>query len=154
MRNDDRILDRMTLFQRRSKELGLANTHQRHVIFRTLGESKNHPTPEEVYEKVRAKIPSISLGTVYKNIKTFVQAGLLREVALHHEPARLDPNLSDHHHLVCRHCKSITDIAAGEMAPVRLKCALPAGFQLERCEVVALGLCAACAEILNHKRSH
>ncbi|MBI3679921.1 MAG: transcriptional repressor [Acidobacteria bacterium] len=144
----------MTLFQQRCAELGLANTHQRQVIFRTLAESTSHPTPEEVYRRVRKKIPSISLGTVYRNIKILVQKGLLKEVAVHHEPLRLDPNLSDHHHLVCRRCKSVADIASEDVEPVRLKAALPAGFQVERCEVVAMGLCAACAMKLKQNRSH
>ena len=151
MRDEAQTLQRMTLFRQRCGELGLANTHQRQVIFRTLAESTNHPTPEEVYRKVCTKIPSISLGTVYKNIKIFVRAGLLKEVALRHEPLRLDPNLTNHHHLICGRCKSITDLAAEHLEPVRFKGKPPAGFKVEHCEAVAYGLCAVCVK--KHERS-
>src|SRR5438876_775162 len=68
-------------------EHGLAVTHQRQVIYQALLSMLDHPSPEAVYEKVRKQIPSISLATVYKNIKTFVDSGLLREVSLHHGSA-------------------------------------------------------------------
>ncbi|MBI3281935.1 MAG: transcriptional repressor, partial [Acidobacteria bacterium] len=51
------------------RERGLAMTHQRQVIYQALRDMHGHPSPEEVYERVRRQIPSISLGTVYKNIK-------------------------------------------------------------------------------------
>ena len=40
-----------------------------------------HYSPEEIYERVKPDLPSISLATVYKNLKTFVQAGMLRDVS-------------------------------------------------------------------------
>ena len=66
-------------FRRLCGEHGLAVTHQRQVIYQALMLMHDHPSPEAVYEKVRKQIPSISLATVYKNIKTFVDSGLLRE---------------------------------------------------------------------------
>ena len=60
---------------------GLAVTHQRQVIFETLTEMHGHPSPEAVYELVKVDIPSISLATVYKNLKTFEEHGLIREVS-------------------------------------------------------------------------
>ncbi len=74
--------ERMEFFRERCRELGLALTHQRMVIYRALAASREHPTPESIYEQVRQEVPSISLGTVYKSIRTFSDAGLLREVNL------------------------------------------------------------------------
>src|SRR4051794_309254 len=82
-------------------EKGLSHTHQRQIIFEALDDMQNHPSPEAIYEVVKTKIPSISLATVYKNIRTFVEHGLLREVSLHHGSTRLETNLHPHHHLVC-----------------------------------------------------
>src|SRR5689334_20745091 len=93
------LSQRMALFQQRCHDLGLACTHQRIVIYRAIAGSVSHPTPESVYEQVRREMPTISLGTVYKNIHTFMEAGLLREVNILHESLRVDANLDDHHHL-------------------------------------------------------
>lgn len=92
------------------------------------------------------EIPSISLGTVYKNIRTFIDCGLLAEVNVLHDAQRLDANLDSHHHLVCTQCKSVTDVQDEQVGPVQLRDALPEGFRLKRCTVELLGICASCAE--------
>jgi len=123
----------------------LSATHQRQVIFETLQSLHSHPSPEVLYERVRREIPSISLATVYKNLKTFVEAGMLREVSLHHGTLRVDSNPHPHHHLVCASCKAIMDLDAASLAPIRLKSKLPKGFQVQRFSVDIIGLCRRCS---------
>lgn len=127
------------------KQAGLSHTHQREVIYRTVMESANHPSPEAIYEKVRREVPAISLGTVYKNIKTFVETGLLKEVSLHHGTLRVDANLEDHHHLVCTRCKAIVDLEEEDLEPVRFRRAPPEGYRILRTSVELHGLCPDCA---------
>lgn len=129
----------------------LAATHQRQVIYETVTSLSGHPSPELIYEKVREKIPSISLATVYKNIRTFLDSGMLREVSLHHGSLRVEPNQRPHHHLVCIHCKSITDFDEAGLDPVRLRAKPPRGFQVQRIAVDVLGICAKCASKAAHK---
>jgi len=135
----------METFRRHCAERGLAVTHQRAVIYRALASSDEHPTPERVYEQVRAEVPSISLGTVYKSIRTFTEAGLLREVNPLHESLRLDADLSNHHHAICVRCHRIQDLPEEALEPVRWRQRPPAGFRPERTKVEVLGVCAACA---------
>jgi Fur family transcriptional regulator, peroxide stress response regulator len=132
-------------FRARCAERRLAVTHQRVIIYQALMDTRHHPSPEEVYRRVRRQIPSISLGTVYKNIKTFIDHGLLREASPHHGCARLEVNLAPHHHLVCLRCKAIMDLDDEAVEPVRLKTHPPAGFQVERCSVEVLGICEKCS---------
>jgi Fur family peroxide stress response transcriptional regulator len=135
----------MAYFRRRCRELGLAFTHQRQVIYRLLAGTDVHPSPEAVYEQVRREIPSISLGTVYKNIRVFSEAGLVREVSPLYETLRLDANLEPHHHLICTNCKKVEDLPKEGLAPVRFRGRLPNGFQPQRTVVEVIGLCAVCA---------
>ncbi len=134
-------------FEARCRELGLAVTHQRTLIYRELMSMGEHPTPELVYERVRQHIPAISLGTVYKNIRTFLDAGLLREVSFHHGTQRLETNVEPHHHLVCTRCRKILDIPESELEPVRLKKKLKTGFKVERFSIELLGICGDCAQL-------
>lgn len=136
---------RMSQFRERCQQLGLAYTHQRMIIYRALASSDAHPTPEAIYEQVRREIPAISLGTVYKNIKVFTEAGLLREVNILHDSLRLDANLGNHHHLVCTRCKAVIDIPEEKLEPVQLRGDLPDGFVPGRFTVEILGICATCA---------
>lgn len=133
-------------FRERCRGAGLALTHQREVIYRAVMGSHTHPSPEFIYEQVKREIPSISLGTVYKNIKTFVDAGLLREVSPHHGTLRLEPNLHAHHHLVCTKCKGIVDIELAEVEPVHWRRRPPKGFRVDRYSVEFYGLCSNCRE--------
>lgn len=146
MKMTPRELDqRMDLFRSRCLERGLALTHQRWVIYRILAGTDKHLTPEAAFGQVRKQIPSISLATVYKNIKTFLEVGLLQEVGTSGQMMRLDANLEPHHHLVCVRCKAIQDLSAEGLRPVRLKGRLPKGFRVERFNVTFLGLCGQCS---------
>ena len=71
---------------------GLAVTHQRQVIWDTLLGMHGHPSPEEVYGKVRVRIPSISLATVYNCLETLTHSGLVKQVNLDRGPSRYCPN--------------------------------------------------------------
>lgn len=134
-------------FRRLCREHDLAATHQRQKIYEALMARPGHYSPEEIYEQVKQDLPSISLATVYKNLKTFVRAGLLQEVSPHHG-WRIDANPHPHHHLVCTHCGSITDIALDRFDPVKLRGKLPAGFRVEKLSVEIQGTCKTCAEIV------
>jgi Fur family transcriptional regulator, peroxide stress response regulator len=129
----------------RCRKAGLSLTHQRLVIYEELMNMGDHPAPEEVFEKVRKKIPSLSLATVYNNIKTFVEHGLIQELSVHHGSLRLENNMTPHHHLVCTRCKSIEDLDEGDFEPIRLKKSLPKGFAVHRFSVDVLGLCRKCS---------
>ena len=132
-------------FRRCCKERGLAFTFQRQVIYEAVVDSREHPTPELIYDQVRQRIPSISLGTIYKNVKTFLESGVLKEVTLHHGTLRLESNMTPHHHLVCSSCKAIFDIEESAVEPVQFpKTKLPAGFSIKHCRVEFTGVCKSC----------
>ncbi len=136
---------RMEVFRSRCAERGLSLTHQRWVIYRILAGTDRHPTPEATFEQVRKEIPSLSLATIYNSIRTFLEAGLLREVCTAGQTMRLDANLACHHHLVCERCGTILDLPEDSVAPVQLNKPLPKGFQVESNIVSFLGFCGQCA---------
>lgn len=136
---------RMPELRERCRQAGLSLTHQRLVIYEALQEMGEHPSPEAVYDRVKEHLPSVSLATVYNNIKTFVEHGLLQELSVHHGSLRLENNLTPHHHLVCTRCKTIEDIGEEEFDSIRLKNPPPDGFLVHRFSVEVLGLCKACA---------
>ena len=68
-------------FRHLCREHTLAATHQRQKIYGALVSRPGHYSPEEIYEQVKQDLPSISLATVYRNLKIFVHAGMLQEVS-------------------------------------------------------------------------
>jgi len=124
---------------------GLAATHQRQAIYEMAAAPPGHSSPEAIYARVRKKIPGISLATVYKNLRIFIDNGLLGQVSLHNGSLRVESNPTPHHHLVCTECKAIFDLKEGELGPIRLRHKLPHGFRVQRVAVDILGTCKACA---------
>jgi Fur family transcriptional regulator, peroxide stress response regulator len=137
-------VDESRSFREICHENGIAVTHQRQVLFEVMKSMHGHPSPEEVYAKVKRKIPAISLATVYKNIHLFVESGVFREVSMHHGSLRVEMNGEAHHHMVCSKCKAITDIGEDELGLVAKRNKLPGGFLVERYAVDVIGVCAKC----------
>jgi Fur family transcriptional regulator, peroxide stress response regulator len=137
-------VDESRSFREICHENGIAVTHQRQVLFEAMKSMHGHPSPEEVYAKVKKKVPAISLATVYKNIHLFVESGVFREVSMHHGSLRVEMNGEAHHHMVCSKCKAITDIGEDELGLVAKRNKLPGGFLVERYAVDVIGVCAKC----------
>ena len=137
-------VDESRSFRAICQENGIAVTHQRQVLYEVMKSMHGHPSPEEVYAKVKKKVPAISLATVYKNIHLFVENGVFREVSMHHGSVRVEMNGEAHHHMVCSKCKAITDIGEEELGLVAKRNKLPGGFLVERYAVDVIGVCAKC----------
>ncbi|GAB2968219.1 Fur family transcriptional regulator [Hymenobacter coalescens] len=95
---------------RRLTQAGLRATQQRMVILEALLTLPGHPTAEQVFRRVRPANPTVSLGTVYKALDSFVVAGLLKRVAdADGTRRRYDTDCTNHHHLVCQDTQEIID---------------------------------------------
>jgi Fur family peroxide stress response transcriptional regulator len=126
---------------------GLTATHQRQVLYEVMQTMPGHPSPEEVYARVKKRVPAISLATVYKNIHLFLETGVLKQLSPHHGSLRVEMNsVHHHHHMVCSHCRAITDIDEKDLGALPAPKHLPGGFQAERYSVDVIGICAACQE--------
>jgi len=123
---------------------GLKVTPQRQCIFRALHGNDRHPTAESIYELVSAEMPTMSLRTVYQTLNDLAAMGEIHPIDLGTGSTRFDPNLADHHHLVCDRCRAVHDV---EIAPATLDPpgATGLGFTVSRTDIVFRGLCARCS---------
>jgi Fe2+ or Zn2+ uptake regulation protein len=132
-------------FRELASKHGLAVTHQRQVVYEAVVASHGHYSPEDIYAAVRRSIPSISLATVYNNLRLFIECGLLREVSPHASTLRVDGNLEPHHHLVCSRCKKVQDVEADLVDFKKLSPKVLDGFDLTHPVVEVFGLCRRCS---------
>lgn len=121
---------------------GLRNTPQREVIYDSLLQKRDHPTADEVYARVRAKLPTISLATVYNCLETFVQRDLVRAVNFERGPTRYCPNLHPHAHFHDEAAGSTHDIDLPEGLLDQLKSILPPGYDASSVEISFRGKAA------------
>lgn len=91
------------------QQAGLKVTHQRMVILEAVLNMDFHPTVDQIYEHLHPANPSISMGTVYKTMETFVDHGLLARVFTDEASKRYDPNLKNHGHIYCINTREIID---------------------------------------------
>jgi len=87
---------------------GLRLTGPRRLVLEVVRGTEAHPTAESVHRMVRRRLPRVSLGTVYRNLRLLVAEGLVHELPGPH--ARFDGNLERHHHFTCTGCGRIVDV--------------------------------------------
>jgi len=92
------------------RDKGLKLTPQRLAIMEYLDENKSHPSADDIYTEIRKKFPMMSFATVYNTIETLKKKGYLVELTIDPERRHYDPDISHHHHLICKTCKKIVDI--------------------------------------------
>jgi Fur family peroxide stress response transcriptional regulator len=100
----DKLKQKMDAFQMNCREAGLKVTPQRMAVYKVLIESKQHPSAEMVFRKVREVIPSISLDTVNRTLLTLAEIG-----AASTDVKRFDGRLDTHQHFKCIKCRRIFD---------------------------------------------
>ena len=124
---------------------GLRMTDQRRAVFDALMGKRDHPTAVEVFMRVKGKMPSISLATVYNCLETLTGCGLVKSVNHDREPSRYCPNLNEHAHFFCTSCGSVMDVPLRSKQTPQDIWDMPADVLIEQSEVAFRGLCPKCA---------
>lgn len=122
---------------------GLKITPQRRLILDILGEY-SHLTGEEITSIARDKQPSISAGTVYRNLKILGELGLIRNAASTDGVRRFESASVHRHHLVCLRCKGTVEIDFCPMTNELQKLAEKYGFQIADHDFQIRGYCMEC----------
>jgi len=91
-------------------QTNLRFTPQRKAILEVLHEMDTHPTADDLYERVRKKMPKISLGTIYRNLDILYHQGIIQKLHVAESQMRFDGNPEFHYHIHCTQCGSIADI--------------------------------------------
>lgn len=84
-------------------------TPQRIAVLEAVFSLDFHPTADDIVELLRINYPSISIGTVYKNLELFADKGILEKIKGSNETIRYDHIKENHHHLIDSGSESILD---------------------------------------------
>ena len=118
-------------------------TKQRAAILRALDDGA-HLTAEAIHERVRAELPAVSLGTIYRTLDILRGIGLV-QVFPHGGAARYEAALDKHHHLVCVACGEIVNVPAPQVGSLALAVAQDNRYSGVDATLVITGRCARCA---------
>ena len=127
-------------------------TPQRREIFRVLAASEEHPDAETIFRRVRRRMPTISLDTVYRTLWTLVEVGLIRRIASLSDRARFDANVDRHHHFVCAECGLVRDFYSRQMDELAAPDAVKAMGAVASRHVEFRGVCVRCRNRKTRRR--
>lgn len=123
-------------------------SRQRELIYDVLLHSREHPTAEMVYKLLKPEHPSLSLGTVYRNLNQLVEEGTIASLPFSVE--RFDANTEPHAHFVCKACKSVYDIMAIDYDfSLDGEAGEKSGHTIDQHMLIFYGACKACSEEKN-----
>lgn len=138
--------ERLEHFKRVCREAGIKLTHQRLEIFREVAQAVDHPDAEKVFNRVRERLPMISLDTVYRNLWLANDLGLINIILTSQERTRFDANLKKHHHFVCINCDLTGDFYSEELDQITLPDSIKQLGVPETTQVEVRGLCHKCSD--------
>lgn len=124
----------------------LRMTRQRQVILEELRKVKTHPSADELYEKVKRRLPRISLGTVYRNLEILTRLGEIQHVEIGAGMKRFDGNTQNHYHIRCTRCARIDDVRIGPLKQVENALAGSTDYQITGHRLEFVGLCRKCSK--------
>lgn len=115
---------------------GLRPTRQRVALAELLfGRGDRHFTAEMVHAEAVNKGIRVSLATVYNTLHQFVEAGLLREVAIESSKTYFDTKTSNHFHFFFEQDGTLEDIETDGLSVENLPEA-PEGMEITRIDVL------------------
>ena len=120
------------------------NTVQRSLILSTVQAMHNHPTAEEIYQKVTETHPTISKATVYRNLGLLAERGEILRVSHLDAADRYDFECKPHYHFRCRRCDKVFDVQLPYNESLLGEIDGQDDFLFEEYDLIFSGLCPAC----------
>jgi len=142
----DTIREKMARFEETCRDAGLKLTHQRLEIYRELAGADDHPTAEMLYTRLRQRLPTLSLDTVYRTLATLEEQHIITRVQTDESQARYEAEMAPHHHVMCRRCGRIRDFHWTFFDAARLPVDIAGWGTIEDKKVTVRGICRQCAE--------
>ena len=133
-------------------------TNQRKVILEELRKFGGHPTVDELYVRVREKLPDISISTVYRNLEVLSECGLIGKLEPERTQKQFDANPKIHFHIRCTNCGRLDDIPSSIMNEVEEAIQKAqtlvnkmTGYDMKGYHLEFLGLCPKCKESMKKR---
>jgi len=105
-----------------------------------LLDTRDHPTAQDVFIRVKEQMPSISLATVYNCLEALVGHELVKQVNFDRAPSRYCPNLEEHVHFQDERTGQIFDVVFKKDKCLTDILELPNGVKVNKLELTLKGI--------------
>ncbi|MET0513298.1 MAG: Fur family transcriptional regulator [Thermoleophilaceae bacterium] len=125
---------------------GLRVSAARRLVLEALYGAPAPVTADQIAHGLAGRLPRSDLASVYRNLETLEEVGLIRHFHLGHGPGLYAPSsAAGREYLVCDSCSTVTAVDAEDMEPVRALIEERFGYEARFSHFPILGLCAECA---------
>ena len=128
----------------RFRRSGYTLTSQRKAVLEALGESRGHPSAEDVYLLVKRKNPRVALGTVYQALGVLEEIGVIEAKHWSESPTRYDLNVGPHLDIRCLRCGEVSEVPGVRFENLEESIRAATLYEVTRTTVVVEGLCPVC----------
>lgn len=129
----------------RLQAAGYRLTPQRLALVDLLARDESHPSADQIFARLRAVYPTISLATVYNTLDVLVELGEALTLDLNEGSTRYDVRRPDAHpHVVCRHCGRVADLEVQGIESFLQSARTASSFGDLRPRIYFDGVCPAC----------
>ena len=136
----------MDFFEKKCRENNLKLTPQRFAVYKELLASKDHPSTEIIYRRIREQFPNISYDTVNRSLFTLCGIGVANVVECPGGPKRFDADVSHHHHFRCIKCNNLIDFHSDTYDNIDVPEEIQKRHTVLRMKVHLEGICDKCRE--------
>ncbi len=122
------------------------NTIQRTLILEAVNKLKSHATADDIYQFITNEHPTISRGTVYRNLHQLSESGEIRKLEVPGGADRFDHRCHDHYHIRCLKCGRVFDVEMDYIEDLGKKIKDTCGFEFSGHDIMFKGICPGCKE--------
>lgn len=131
---------------RRLRERGCRITRGRRLVLATLERAQRPLSAHALHDLIAGQGEAVDPVSIYRTLETLESNGLVHRVAFSggYLPCRREQDPGCHHHLICRACGRVEEVACPGMSAVEAGAAADSRFLIERHLVEFVGLCPDC----------
>lgn len=119
-------------------------SRQREALLRILKNTRSHPSADWLYNELREEFPSISLGTVYRNLALLTDNGAIKRITTGSGKEHFDGFTDEHSHFVCTRCDSIYDITLSSAEKLNEEVEKRLDAKVDDSSLLFYGVCSKC----------
>jgi Fur family transcriptional regulator, ferric uptake regulator len=125
---------------------GMRISSARRLVLEALYAADAPISAEQIADGLAGRLPRSDLASVYRNLETLEQVGLVRHSHLGHGPGLYVPTgVREREYLVCDSCNAVMAVEPSDMDAVRTLIHERFGYEARFSHFPILGLCADCA---------
>lgn len=122
------------------------HTIQCSFVFEAVNKLQCHATADEIYDEIAKEHPSVSRGTVYRNLNRLSQTGEIRKIEIPGGADRFDHLCHEHYHVRCRQCGRIYDVDMDYIPDLEKNIKDTHGFEFTGHDIMFKGICPECRQ--------